>query len=35
MAWDYYEFKIAEHYIFALEYGDYSGMTEATLDAAQ
>ena len=26
---DYYEYKIAEHYIFALEYGDYGDMTES------
>ena len=27
--WDYVEFKISEHYIFALEYGDYGDMTES------
>lgn len=27
MAWDYYEYKIAEHYIFALEYSDYGDMS--------
>lgn len=26
--WDYYEYKIAEHFIFALEYGDYSDMSD-------
>ena len=28
MAWDYVEFRIAEHFIFALEYGDYGDMTK-------
>ena len=27
--WDYLEFKIAEHYICALEYGDFGDMTES------
>ena len=31
MAWDYVEFKIAEHYIFAIEYGDYGGMTKGEI----
>ena len=28
MVWDYYEYKIAEHYIFAIEYGDYGDMSK-------
>ena len=35
MAWDYVEFKIAEHFIFAIEYGDYGDMTKGEISQFQ
>lgn len=31
MARDYYEYKIAEHFIFVIEYSDYGDMTKGEI----
>ena len=31
MTRDYYEYRIAEHFIFAIEYGDYGDMTKGEI----
>ena len=35
MSWDYYEYRIAEHFIFVLEYGDYGDMSEEEIKEIQ
>ena len=35
MTWDYYEYRIAEHYIFAIEYGDYGEMSDQEISQFQ
>lgn len=35
MSWDYVEYKIAEHFIFAIEYGDYEGMSKEEISQFQ
>jgi len=32
---DYYDFNICKHYICAIEYGDYSGLTDSDIEALE